>query len=130
MDADTRDLRAMVQTYFDAAYEMDADRFASIFHHASSVTKIGDDGEVSVTPIGAWLAAVRNMQAPKEQGLGRHDQVLSIDVERELALVKVKLQIQPRYFTDLLSCLKVKGSWKIVQKVMTVEITDHRADHS
>lgn len=122
MDADTRALRAMAQTYFDAAYEMDADMFASIFHPASFVTKIGDDGEVSVTPIEAWLTAVRTMTAPKQQGLERHDEVLSIDVARELALVKLKLQIQPRYFTDMLSCLKVNGSWRIVQKVMSVEM--------
>jgi hypothetical protein len=35
------------------------------------------------------------------------------------ALVKLKLQIPPRYFTDVLSCLKVNGTWKIAQKVMT-----------
>lgn len=122
MDTDMHALRALAQTYFDAAFEMDADKFASIFHHASSVTKLGDDGEVSVTPIAAWLAAVRNMKAPKQQGLQRHDEVLSIDVVRELALVKLQFQIQPRCFTDLLSCLKVNGSWRIVQKVMTVEI--------
>ncbi len=61
------------------------------------------------------------MKAPKLQGLERHDEILSIDVERDLALLKVKLQIPPRYFTDMLSCLKVDGTWKIVQKVMTVE---------
>lgn len=121
MDTDTRALRAMTQVYFDAAYEMDADKFATIFHDGSSVTKIGDDGEVSVTPIGAWLAAVRNLKAPKEQGLERQDEVLSIDVVRDVALVKLKLKIPPRYFTDMLSCLKVNGSWRIVQKVMTVE---------
>jgi hypothetical protein len=95
--------------------------FASIFHPASSVTKVGDDGDVGVTPIALWLAAVRTMNAPKQQGLERHDQIVSIDVERELALLKLKLQFPPRYFTDMLSCLKVGGTWKIVQKVMTVE---------
>ena len=119
MDTDVRALRSLAQTYFDAAYEMDADKFASIFHPSSSVTKVGDDGNVGVTPIGMWLAAVRNMKAPKQQGLERHDQIVSIDVERELALLKLKLQIPPRYFTDMLSCLKVNGTWKIAQKVMT-----------
>jgi len=121
VDTDTRALLAVAQVYFDAAYEMDADKFASIFHRSSSVTKIGEDGDVSVTPIETWLAAVRNMKAPKQQGLERHDEILSIDVVRELALLKVKLQIQPRCFTDMLSCLKVNGTWKIVQKVMTVQ---------
>lgn len=121
MDTDVRALRSLAQTYFDAAYEMDAEKFASIFHPASSVTKIGDDGNVSVTPIATWLTAVRNMKAPQEQGFGRDDKIIVIDVERELALLKVKLQIPPRYFTDVLSCLKVGGTWKIVQKVMMFE---------
>ena len=121
MDTDIRALTALAKTYFDAAYEMDAQRFASIFHPASSVTRVGDDGSVSVTPIEMWLAGVRGMRAPKLQGLERRDEILSIDIVRDLALVKLKLQIPPRYFTDMLSCLKVDGTWKIAQKVMTVE---------
>lgn len=121
MDTDIRALAALAKTYCDAAYEMDADKFASLFDPACSVTKAGEDGTVSVTPIEVWLAGVRSMQAPKLQGLERHDEILSIDVVRELALVKLKLQIPPRYFTDMLSCLKVDGTWRIVQKVMTVE---------
>jgi hypothetical protein len=119
MDSDVSALRSIAQAYFDAAYEMDADKFASLFDPSSCVTKIGEDGNVSVTPIAAWLTAVRKMKAPKEQGFERHDQILSIDVEKELAVLKVKLQVPPRVFTDMLSCLKVHGTWKIVQKVMT-----------
>jgi hypothetical protein len=121
MDIDIRALTAIATSYVDAAYEMDAEKFASIFHHSCSVTKIGEDGNVSVTPIEQWLAGVRSMRSPKLQGLKYHAEILSIDVERELALLKLKLQIPPRYFTDMLSCLKVDGTWKIVQKVMTVE---------
>lgn len=121
MDTDIRDLAAMAKTYCDAAYEMDADKFAALFHPSCSVTKAGEDGNVSVTPIETWLAAVRTLKAPKLQGLERHDELLSIDVTRDMALLKLKLQIPPRYFTDLLSCLKVDGAWKIVQKVTTVE---------
>jgi hypothetical protein len=29
--------------------------------------------------------------------------------------------IPPRYMTDMLSCLKINGTWMIVQKVMTTE---------
>jgi hypothetical protein len=121
MDTDIRALAALAKSYCDAAYEMDADKFASLFDPSCSVTKAGEDGTVSVTPIEVWLAGVRSMQAPKLRGLERHDEILSIDVVRELALVKLKLQIPPRYFTDMLSCLKVDGTWRIVQKVMTVE---------
>lgn len=125
MNTDTRPLLSLAQAYFAAAYEMDADRFAALFHGSSSVTKIGEDGEVSVTPIETWLAGVRNMKAPKQAGLERRDlsdEVLSVDVVRDLALLKLKFQIPPRYFTDVLSCLNVRGTWKIVQKVVTVEM--------
>jgi hypothetical protein len=39
MDTDIRALLAIAQAYFDAAYEMDADKFASIFDRSSFVTK-------------------------------------------------------------------------------------------
>jgi hypothetical protein len=122
MDTDVRALTDVAKTYFDAAYEMDADKFASIFHRLCSVTKIGEDGNVSVTPIETWLTGVRNIQAPKLQACSRHDELLSIDVENGLALLKLKLQVSPRHFTDMLSCLKVDGAWKIVQKVTAVEM--------
>jgi hypothetical protein len=120
-DNDIRALLLIARAYFDAAYEMDAGKFASIFHPSSSVTKVGDDGNVSVTQLEAWLATVRNVKAPKQQGLDLHEEILSIDVVRELALLKLRFQIAPRVFTDMLLCLKVNGAWKIVQKVMTTE---------
>jgi len=121
MDTDIRALTTLAQTYFDAAYEMNAEKFGSIFHRGSSVTRVGDDGGVSVTPIESWLAGVANTQAPKLKGLERRDEILSVDIEGGLALLKLKLQIPPRYFTDMLSCLRVAGTWKIAQKVMAVE---------
>lgn len=118
MDPNISALRSIAQTYFDAAYDMDADKFASLFHPSSSVTKIGENGDVSVTPIATWLAAVRKLKSPRQQGFGREDRILSIDVEKELAVVKLTLKVPPRVFTDMLSCLKVQGTWRIVQKVM------------
>lgn len=115
-------LRALAQVYFDAAYDMDAEQFQAIFHPLSAVTRIGDHGEVSVMPIETWLAGVRNATAPRELKLERKDEVVAIDISDDLALIKLRLQMPPRYFTDLLSCLKVQGSWKIVQKVMSVDI--------
>lgn len=57
MDTDMGALVAIAEAYFDAAYAMDADKFASVFHHSCSVTKVGEDGNVSVTPLERWLVA-------------------------------------------------------------------------
>ncbi|NVB76849.1 MAG: hypothetical protein HOV81_00505 [Kofleriaceae bacterium] len=116
---DIRALATLAQAYFDAAYEMHAETFASLFHPASSVTSVGDG--VSVTPIDAWLNVVRNAKSPKSQGLERRDELLSVAVMGSLALVTLKLQMPPRYFTDLLSCARIDGTWKIVQKVTRLE---------
>ena len=121
MDDDVRALAALAKTYCDAAYEMNADKFSSLFHPSCSVTKGSTDDSVSVTPIETWIAGVRSLQAPKALGLERRDELLLIDVVGALALLKLKLQVPPRYFTDLLSCLKIDGAWKIVQKVTIVE---------
>ena len=121
MDTDRDALTAIAKVYFDAAYAMDADKFASVLHPSCSLTKVGEDGNVSVTPLESWLAAVRTLKAPKQLSLGRHDEILSIDLVRELALLKLKLHIPPRHMTDMLVCLRVNGTWKIVQKVMTTE---------
>ena len=75
---------------------------------------------MSVTPLAARLAAVRNIKSPKKQGVERRDEISSVDVERDLALVKLKFQIPPRHFIDMLSCLKINGTWKVVQKVFVV----------
>jgi len=124
MDTDVRALAMLAQAYFDAAYDMDADSFAALFHPSSSVSSVGRGGDeitVSVTPIATWLTAVRTMTAPRQLGLARHDEILSIDIVRELASLKVKLQIPPRYFTDMLTCVKIADTWKIVQKVTSVD---------
>lgn len=114
-------LVALAQTYFDAAYEMDAEKFASIFHDSSSVTRRGDGDSVVVTPIAAWLDAVRGATSPRQAGGVRADQILSIAVARDMALLKLRLRIPPREVTDLLSCFFLNGRWQVVQKVFAAE---------
>jgi hypothetical protein len=121
MSTEIRALLALAQSYFDAAYEMDAEKFASIFHHSGSVTKVGEDGDLMVTPLEEWLAGVRKTKALKQPGFQRHDEILSIEVVREIAILKLRLVIPPRILTDVLSCLRIGGTWQIVQKVMTAE---------
>ncbi|RZJ01196.1 MAG: hypothetical protein EON90_04510 [Brevundimonas sp.] len=122
MQTDSHVLRTLAQTYFDAAYAMDADRFSTIFHPDSSITRTGDDGLVSVVPFQSWLKVVREATSPQSLQLERRDEIVTIDVDGDLALIKIRLQMPPRQFTDLLCCLKVQGAWKIVQKVMRVEV--------
>ena len=114
-------LVALAQTYFDAAHEMDADKFATIFHEASSITKMGEGDTVVATPIAKWLSAVKGLTSPREAGGARVDQILAITPGRNMALLKLRLRIPPREVTDLLSCFFLNGRWQIVQKVFDAE---------
>jgi hypothetical protein len=114
-------LAALAQTYFDAAHDMDADKFASIFHDAAFVTRKGENDTVVVTPVAAWLDTARTLRSPRESGAERKDQILSINLVRDMAVLKISLRIPPREVTDLLSCFFLNGRWQIVQKVFCAE---------
>lgn len=117
----TNGLATLAQTYFDAAHDMDADKFASIFHEAALVTRKGENDTVVFTPVAAWLDIVRALKSPRETGAERKDQILSINLVRDMALLKISLLIPPREVTDMLSCFFLNGRWQIVQKVFNAE---------
>ena len=111
-----------IQTYFDGLYEGNADKLASIFHETSALT-YEQDGQLVVLPLAQWLKAVRERPSPQSKGLARDDAILLIDQSGPTtALVKVKCQIPPRYFTDYLNLLKVGGRWLVAQKVFATVV--------
>jgi hypothetical protein len=123
-NAELAAIRAATQTYFDGLYEGDADKIATVFLPSSALTHVFD-GELKVMPRDEWLAWVRTRPNPKSQGLARDDHILAVDlISPTLALVKVKCQLPPRYFTDLLSFVKHDGRWQVAQKVFTTDLRD------
>jgi hypothetical protein len=112
----------VVATYLDGLYEGDADKFALAFHPSSALTSAGD-GRLTVIPRHQWVKIVCHRPSPRASGLARHDEVLSVDiVGPTMAIVKLKCAIAPRYFTDLLSLLKIDGRWQVAKKVFMTEV--------
>ncbi|HEY5795948.1 MAG TPA: nuclear transport factor 2 family protein [Bosea sp. (in: a-proteobacteria)] len=123
MNNDLRAIEAVTRTYLDGLYEGDVAKLEHAFHPTSALTTAQEDGTIKIVPRDEWLKAVSERPAPKASGMARGDHVLTIDiVGPTLALVKVKCQMPPRYFTDLLSFLKVESKWQIVQKVYMTEM--------
>ncbi len=124
MNHDLKQIRTVVQTYLDGLYEGDIAKLGEAFHPTSALT-YEVDGELKILPRAQWFEAVQNRASPKSSGLSRDDHVLSIDlVGPGMAHVKLKCAIPPRYFTDLLSLLKVDGRWQVVQKVFMAEVRE------
>ena len=119
---DRNAIEQTVQTYLDGLYEGDADKLASVFHETSALT-YEQDGQLTVLPREQWLKWVRERGSPKSKGLARDDAILQVDqAGPTTALVKVKCQIPPRYFTDYLSLLKIDGRWVVAQKVFATVV--------
>ena len=119
---DLRAIEAVTWTYLNGLYEGDAAKLEHAFHPTSALTTAQEDGTIKIVPRDEWLKAVRERPSPKAAGMVRGDHILTIDlVGPTLALVKVKCQMPPRYFTDLLSFLKVDGKWVVAQKVFMTE---------
>jgi hypothetical protein len=123
MNSDDRQaIEQSVQTYLDGLYEGDADKLASVFHETSALT-CEQDGKLTVLPRDQWLKWVRERGSPQSKGLARDDAILQVDqAGPTTALVKVKCQIPPRYFTDYLSLLKIDGRWVVAQKVFATVV--------
>ncbi|MCZ8041770.1 MAG: nuclear transport factor 2 family protein [Beijerinckiaceae bacterium] len=114
-------LENLAKTYLDGLYEGDIKKLGSVFLPTSALTQVSD-GKVSITPCETWLERVGSRASPQSSGLERDDHILSIDVVGpSLAHLKIKCASPPKYFTDLLSCLKVDGRWQVAQKVFMTE---------
>lgn len=121
-NAEIAAIKAQTQAYFDGLYAGDADKIASVFLPSSALTQVYEN-DLKIVPRDEWLAAVRTRPAPKAQGLERDDLILTVDLlSPTLALVKVKCQMPPRYFTDLLNFVKLDGRWMVAQKIFTTEL--------
>lgn len=121
MSDDLNAIRAATQTYLDGLYEGDADKLAAVFHQTSALTAVLD-GELKIIPRDQWCEMVKSRESPKAAGKQRDDHILSIDlIGPTMAHVKLKCAIPPRYFTDILSFLKIDGRWQVAQKVYMAE---------
>ncbi len=97
---DLRAIEAVTWTYLNGLYEGDVAKLEHAFHPTSALTTALEDGTIKIVPRDEWLKAVRERPSPKAAGMVRGDHVLTIDlVGPTLALVKVKCQMPPRYFT-------------------------------
>src|SRR5450755_4654907 len=90
MSQDRSSVEAVVQGYFDALYEGDADKLGAVFHPTADLRWV-EKGELKVLPVPDWLAWIRKRPSAKAEG-------------------------KPRYFTDYLVAMKLAGGWQIVSK--------------
>ena len=124
MNYDRSTVEAVVQHYFDALYEGDADKLAAIFHPSADLRWL-EKSELQVLTVPDWMERVRKRVSARSEGKPRDDFVVTIDrSDDSTAFIKVRCQLPPRYFTDYLVAMKLTSGWQIVSKSYRYDLKD------
>jgi hypothetical protein len=105
---------AVIQDYFDGLHYGDVKKLDSIFH-ADAVLKAPNVRRTKQE----WLAAVGSRPVPAEQGLTYAFNVLSVEIIKDQAMVKVECPLFEYLYVDYLGLLKENQKWLIVNKMYT-----------
>jgi hypothetical protein len=120
-DDSIAEITALLEDYFDGLHDGDLDKFERVFHpNAHLYSSDGDN--VTDWPRAEYFDVIRARKSACEQGLRRHDAILSIHkAGPNTALATVNCAIPPRYFTDYLTLLRIGGKWRIISKTFHVD---------
>ena len=106
-------VRAVVQAYFDGMMKGDQTLLKKAFHAESFLIGPGTQDPNRI-PFANWHAGfTRAIENPQEH----RNSILSVDVTGNAAVAKTELDWPRVRYVDYLSLLKVKGEWKIVNKI-------------
>ena len=104
----------IVQAYFDGLHYGDVAKLRTIFHADAFLKAPG-----SRRSLKQWLSAVASRPVPSQQGRSYEFKLLSIEVIKDQAMVKLECPLFEHRYIDFLGLLKEDGRWKIVTKMYT-----------
>lgn len=118
------EIAAVLGDYFDGLHHSDAAGLAEVFH-PEAVYATATDGTLTHLTMDDYLPMVAARPAPASRGEGRQDRIVSIELAGPVtALARVECAIGVRRFTDLLSLVRLDGSWRIVAKIFHYDLQE------
>lgn len=115
-------LAAVLTDYFDGLYHSDVARLQRVFHPRATYS-CATDGSLLQLDMPRYFAVVAKRESPASRGEARRDRILSIEFAGPVtALARVECAIGPKFFTDLLTFIKLDGRWQIIAKVFHYDL--------
>jgi hypothetical protein len=103
--------------YLDGLHHSDTARLRRVFHPEAHYF-CATDGTLLHLDMATYFPVVDRRPSPASLGQARTDRILSIEFAGPVtAFAKLECSIAPKFFTDLLTLLKLEGRWQIVSKV-------------
>lgn len=121
-DALNADITTAMTLYFDGLYHSDVARLKQVFH-PKAIYACATDGTLVHKTMDEYFAMVAVRESPASRHEARIDEVVSVEFAGPVtALVRATCAIGPKRFIDLLTWVKLEGSWQIISKVFHYEM--------
>lgn len=105
---------ATVADYIDGIRDGSGARVAKAFYSSVNLNSLDADGNLLLTPRSALEALADSGTLPPNSS-----EITHVEVNNDMALVKVTIDMPTFQFFDLLTLLRLNVGWKIVSKTYT-----------
>lgn len=113
-----------LQLYFDGLYHSDIQRLGRVFH-PKALYACATEGKLLHLGMGEYFPLVDKRPSPASRGETRRDRIISIELAGPVsAFARVECAIGPKFFTDLLTLVRLDDRWQIVAKVFHFDLQD------
>lgn len=102
----------LVRDYFDGLHYGEVSKLRAIFHTDAFLKAPGLRRSLD-----QWLDAVASRPVPDQQGRPYDFKLLSIEIIKDQAMVKLECPLFDHFYVDFLSLLKENGRWLVVNKM-------------
>ncbi|WP_374378265.1 nuclear transport factor 2 family protein [Dongia sp.] len=122
MDQRYQEVVASLETYFDGLYHSDTKRLGQVFH-PQAIYACATEGTLTYHSMATYFPVVDARPAPASRNEKRADRIVSITFAGPVTAVAiVNCAIGPKYFTDILTFVKLDGRWQIMSKVFHFDL--------
>ncbi len=116
------DVAAVLQAYFDGLYHSDSKQLARVFHPLCTYTCATEKPLLHLN-MPDYFALVDKRPAPAASKQPRRDKIVAIEFAGpDAAFARVECLIGQRFCTDLLTLVRVDGTWSIMAKVFHYDL--------
>ena len=116
----TQAVVALIEDYFNLAYEPKSREFNKVFHPNCLVQWL-HEGQLNTLSSRDYAALINGRPSPQSTGVPRDEAILSMEnISDSLSTATVRVRIGQKLFNDHFVLHKVEGSWLITTKASFV----------
>ncbi|WP_321859711.1 nuclear transport factor 2 family protein [Burkholderia cenocepacia] len=116
----TQAIVALIDDYFNLAYEPTSRNFNTVFH-PSCVVQWLHEGQFRTLSSPEYAALIHGRPSPRSTGAPRDEAILSMEnISDSLSTATVRVRIGDRLFNDHFVMHKVEGVWLIATKASAI----------